>query len=258
MTLSTSSVKLKDTFNILHRWKSILVVAILNYVVLNSIIIIMGFLFGYNKTIWAGIIIMAAVPPAILVIPFSKFLNGDTELAVGATALLYISSLIITPGIVLVFLGTNINIYDLVRELILLIIIPLIISRALMRFENNKRFSEVKPVGINIAIAILIITVVGINRSLFFYDEHLIISLMVIGIIRTLVIGAVIYFLALKFKVNRLSTVTYTLFASYKNLGLTIVLAFALFGPVATIPAAVCVPFEIFAFVYFKKMMLYR
>ena len=94
----------------------------------------------------------------------------------------------------------------------------------------------------------------GVNRSVFFENIHLVLSLVILSIMRTFVIGSLVLNIMRKFNVIKKRIVTYTMFATYKNLGLAMVLAFAVFGPVATIPATIAMMFEIMAFVYFKKI----
>ncbi|UCH89016.1 MAG: hypothetical protein JSV49_12420, partial [Thermoplasmata archaeon] len=255
MSLSTTSVRLSHTFKQLLNWRPLVTIIILNYIILTALILILGWLFDFSWYIWAGIVVMAAVPPAVAVIPFTELLKGDSELSVGATTVLYIASLILTPLIILLFLGADTDIWELVKALILMIIIPLFISRVLREYKTDEKLGDYKPAIINLAFAVLIFTVIGINRSVFFENIHLVIALIFISMMRTFAIGTIIFSLAQKAKIPRARNVTYTLFASYKNLGLAIVLAFGLFGAVATIPATICIPFEILTFIYLKKLI---
>ena len=45
--------------------------------------------------------------------------------------------------------------------------------------------------------------------------------------------------------VPKQSRISYVLFASYKNLGLTATLAIALFEPIVAVPATICIVFEV-------------
>lgn len=255
MCLSTTRVRLNEAFKLSNKWKQILLIFFLNFVLLTGLILILGLVFDFSTMIWAGIVMMAAVPSAVAVIPYNDILKGDNDLGVSATALVYLASLFITPFIVIMIIGTNVNVWELVEALVILIILPLIISRGLRLVKTDEKLGVYKPVLVNAAFAVLIFTVVGVNRAVFFQNIHLVLSLIILSTMRTFVIGTLVLNLARNFNVNRKRIVTYTMFASYKNLGLAIVLAFAVFGPIATIPATIAMPFEILAFVYFKKIL---
>ncbi|MCD5409996.1 MAG: hypothetical protein LRZ87_04475 [Methanocellales archaeon] len=49
--------------------------------------------------------------------------------------------------------------------------------------------------------------------------------------------------------------VTYTLFSSYKNLGLTATTSLILFGTKAAVPAAICILLEVLMFIYYSVLM---
>jgi BASS family bile acid:Na+ symporter len=255
MSLATTRVKLSEVFKVQKNWKALLTVLFLNFVVLGGLILFLGALFNFPWQIWAGLVVMAAVPSAVILVPYTEFLRGDTQLSVSATAVIYLLSLILTPAIVFLFLGEQVDLAEIVKILILLIIVPLFISRILIRNKADEKLGIYKPIISNLAFFIFFFTIIGVNRSVFFEDLHLVLSLIVISIIRTMTVGTIAFFAAQKLKIPRSRNVTYTLFSSYKNLGLTIVLALTLFGPVAVIPAAICFSFEIIAFIYFKKLM---
>lgn len=53
----------------------------LNYVFHGSLLLLIGSLLIENADFWKGFMVIAAVPPAIAIIPFSIFLKGDSEFA---------------------------------------------------------------------------------------------------------------------------------------------------------------------------------
>jgi predicted Na+-dependent transporter len=74
----------------------------------------------------------------------------------------------------------------------------------------------------------------------------MLVLLMSLGcILRTFGSGLGTEFILRKAKVPKSSRITYVLFASYKNLGLTATLAIALFVPEVAIPATICIVFEV-------------
>jgi len=62
---------------------------------------------------------------------------------------------------------------------------------------------------------------------------------------RTFLLGGIVFVLTRAFHIPWAERVAVTVFSSFKNLGLTVVLAFAVFGPVASLPSIVSLVFEI-------------
>lgn len=255
MTLTTMNIRLKKAFKIKKYYKNYLIILLLNYVFLAGIIVFLSYLLIPNEDLHAGFIVMAAIPPAVAVIPFTSILKGDLDLSVGSSAVLYILSLLLAPLIVLMFIGKNIDMFKLLEELILMIVVPLILSRVLLNFKADEKLGGSKDILVNLGFFILIFTVVGVNRSAFVYDSSLMIAISFICLVRTFVCGTFIYYLAGHLNVEQKTRVNYLLFGSFKNLGLTIIIAFTLFGEKAAVPAAICMPFEILTLPYYRRLL---
>jgi len=255
MTLTTMNIQLKKAFKIKKYLKNYLVILLLNYVFLAGIIIFLSYLLIPDDDFHAGFIVMAAIPPAVAVIPFTSILKGDLDLSVGSSAFLYVLSLILAPIIVIMFIGKDIDVLKLLEELILMIILPLIISRVLLHFNVNEKMGGSKDILINLGFFILIFTVVGVNRSAFQNDLSIMIPIAFICFMRTFVAGVVVYYLSKFARVDDRTRINYLLFGSFKNLGLTIIIALTLFGGEAAVPAAICMPFEILTLPYYRKLL---
>ena len=86
-----------------------------------------------EEELWRGFVIVAAVPPAVAVIPFTGFLNGNVTFSLIGTLAAYLGALVITPLIALGFLGTSlVDPVKLSTIMIELILLPLILSRILI------------------------------------------------------------------------------------------------------------------------------
>ena len=62
-----------------------------------------------------------------------------------------------------------------------------------------------------------------------------------IAFTRTIIIGMVVFQVLKLFGTNYSRRISYTLFSSYKNLGMAAAVSVDLFGPKAGIPAAICI-----------------
>lgn len=189
-----------------------------------------------------GWVLMAAVPPAIAVVPITAYLRGDTRRAVISLALLYLVGLLLVPLITLAFTHQTVPLGDLVLQTILLIGLPMVASRPLRRW---RRIADVRTSAVSVSFFFLVIAVAGSTRDPLLARSELLVPLALFSFVRTFGIGAVVFGLGRRFRLPRADRVAMTAFASFKNLGLTVVLAFAVFGPIATLPSIVSLVFEI-------------
>src|SRR5665647_1326068 len=88
-------------------WRPALAGLLLNYLILGGVLLGLSFLIVREPAMQDGFVLLVAVPPAIAVIPFTDFLRGNTTFSILATVACYLGALIITPLIVLAFLGTS-------------------------------------------------------------------------------------------------------------------------------------------------------
>ena len=239
MTLSLSNVKLgkaRGKEAVRHSVASLAV----NYGVLTAIIVAIAFFFK-DEYRW-GWILMAAAPSAISVVPFTTVLGGETVKSLFSTATNYLAALVLMPLLTWLLVGSEVSSESLVSSLLLLIVLPMIASRAVMRL-NIKRSHNTS--FINISFALLIFAVTGSNRDAFFGEPAMILMMSMACIVRTFGIGLGTEAALRRGGMPKSERVSYVLFASYKNLGLTATLAIALFEPLVAVPATICIVFEV-------------
>jgi BASS family bile acid:Na+ symporter len=214
----------------------------INYLFLSGTIIVLSSFVG-DESIRQGFIVMAAVPPAVAVLPLTKILGGDSHLSLYSETICYLASLVIMPAIIFAFTsktGTN---FAYVAEIaLLLILMPIIASR----FLKDYRLDTIPP--INLGFFLVTYTVLGLNREAILGDVS---SIALIAFARTFLTGMIVYIIAKLAGVQIQKRISYTLFASFKNLGMAAAVAIALFGPRAGIPAAVCVLAETLFYIVF-------
>ena len=83
---------------------------------------------GPDPDIRSGWVLMAAVPPAVLIIPLTSFLRGDVRTSLISDAALYLLGLVSVPALSLLLLGRSVSVEDLVLQTVLLIGLPLVVS----------------------------------------------------------------------------------------------------------------------------------
>jgi bile acid:Na+ symporter, BASS family len=213
----------------------------MSYVVLSGIILAFAVL-SPDPQIRNGWVLMAAVPPAIAVVPITSILKGDTRRSLISLSLLYLLGLGLVPAVTLIFTNQTAPFGELVLETLLLIGVPLAASRLLRRWS---RVADFRGSGVSISFFFLVVAIAGSTRTPLLAHPELIASLAFLSFGRTFLLGGVVFVLARALHVSWSERVAVTAFSSFKNLGLTVVLAFAVFGPVATLPSIVSLVFEI-------------
>jgi len=239
MTLSLSTVKIGDARGKEHFRHSVTALAI-NYGMLTALILLIGLFFSGEY--WWGWILMAAAPSAVSVVPFTTILGGKTSKALFSTAVNYLVALGLMPVITLLLIGSAVSTSSLVVSLLLLIVLPMIASRGVMRLKVSKPLNTSL---MNICFALLIFAVTGANRDAFVGDPMVMLVISAACLLRTFGTGLGTEFVTRRLGMPKEERIAYVLFASYKNLGLTATLAIALFEPLVAVPATICIVFEV-------------
>lgn len=239
MTLSLSNLKLRGG-RMAEIFRPTILAIILNYIFLTGLILLISFFF--SEDLRDGWILMAAVPSAVAVVPFSYMIGGDTRLALSGTAVIYLLSLLLVPAISIFGIGQDIERSRLIYTILILILIPIAISR--FSFLREMDAGRKTPL-INICFGILVFAMTGANRGAFGSEISLVVMISVAAFIRTFGIGSIILWMLGRRGVPDERKKALTLFGSYKNLGLTAAVAMVLISQRAAIPAAICIPFEI-------------
>ncbi len=206
---------------------------LLNYLFLSGLILLLAPAVLEEEALVLGFVVMAAAPPAVAVVPLTRLLSGDVRLALYSEALSYLGSLVLTPLIISVFAReARVGAGETAQIVLLLILLPLLASREVGRLKIDP------AIPINAGLFVVTYIVVGLNSTDISTETT---GVLLIAFARTFLSGAVVYAGATLAGIDRPQRIAYTLFASFKNLGLAATVALLLFGPRAGIPAAVCI-----------------
>lgn len=239
MTLSLSNVRIGETRNREH-FEHAALALVVNYVLLTGLILAIGLLF--SDDLWPGWVLMAAAPSAVSIVPFTTVLGGQTSKALFSTAANYIVALGLMPVMTLLLMGSAVSTMSLVYSLLLLIVLPMLASRFVLRANISK---QANTSMMNLMFALLIFAVAGSNRDAFLGEPLIVLAVSAACVVRTFGSGLATEFVLRSSGVPKQSRISYVLFASYKNLGLTATLAIALFEPIVAVPATICIVFEV-------------
>jgi BASS family bile acid:Na+ symporter len=221
----------------------------MNYGVLGGVIFGLNGLLIREEALWAGFVIMMAVPPAVAVIPFTVLLNGDSTFSLIATIGCYLGALFITPLITLGFLGSDlVDHVKLVTILLELIFAPLVLSRFLLRSKISRRLDPLKGTITNWSFFLVTYSIVGLNRPVFLDRPLSLFPVAIIAVVSTFFLGFVIEGLSRLFRIDSKKMTSLVLLGTQKNTGLAAGLALALFSEKTAVPATIS---TIFSLVYF-------
>ena len=253
MSLSTTQVTLTELTHVKKYIRDILFVFVINYPFLSGLILLANHLLITDHDLYVGFVVMAAIPSAVAVLPFTYLLRGEMTVSLMGSASLYLIALVMAPLISFNFLDVGrIELPKLISALVQMVLIPFLVSRLLLKWKGFRKIKENTNVLVNLAFFLIIYAVIGMNRSVFLKHFDILIIVSLIAFIRTFVSGHIIDLFSRLAGTGRERRMSYVLFGSFKNLGLAAAIAIVLFNERAAIPAAVAIPFELLFFIWFN------
>ena len=253
MSLSTTQITLSELIHFKNYFRDILFVFLINYIFLSGLILLANQLLVKDHDLYVGFVVMAAIPSAVAILPFTYLLRGEMMVSLVGSASLYLLALGMAPLISFHLLDVGrIEPLKLISILIQMILIPFFVSRGLLKWKAFHRVKENTRVLVNLGFFLIIFTVIGMNRSTFLGHFDILILVSSIAFLRTFVSGHLINLFSKLAGADRERRMSYVLFGSFKNLGLAAAIAIVLFNERAAIPAAVTIPFEILFFIWFS------
>jgi BASS family bile acid:Na+ symporter len=212
----------------------------MNYGVLGGLLLTLTEEAALEAPFRIGFIVLAAVPPAVAVIPFTSFLKGDLEFSLIATLSGYLGALLLTPLLLFFLLGSTYGFQGRrVITLVELILIPLLLSRILLRTGVATRIAPIRGDLINWSFFLVIYTVVGINQDIFLTRPLSLLPAAAITATATFVLGYAIEFLGRRLRLDPKRVMSLTLLGTLKNTGFSAGLALTLFDEHTAIPSAI-------------------
>jgi BASS family bile acid:Na+ symporter len=253
MSLSTTKITVSELIHVKKYLQDILIVFLINYLFLSGLILLANHFFIRDQDLYVGFVVMAAIPSAVAVLPFTYLLKGEMMVSLMGSASLYLLALVVAPAISFQLLDFGrIEPLRLLSTLIQLILIPFLVSRFLMRWKAFHQLKEKTNVLVNLAFFLIIYVVIGMNRSTFLGHFDILFLVSSVAFLRTFVSGHLVDLFSRLTGIDRERRMSYVLFGSFKNLGLAATITIVLFNERAAIPAAVAIPFEILFFVWFN------
>ena len=221
MSLSATKVTLSELIHVRKYLRDILIIFIINYIFLSGLILLANHLLVRDHDFYMGYVMMAAIPSAAAVLPFTYLLRGEMMVSLLGSAGLYLLALLMAPLISFQFLDVSgINPLKLISALVQMILIPFIVSRLLLKWKTFHQVKDHANIIVNLAFFFIIYVVIGMNRTTFLshFDDLALVSL--IAFFRTFVSGHLVDLVSRFAGIDRARRMSYVLFGSFKNLAL--------------------------------------
>jgi len=220
----------------------------MTYVILSGAILLLSALLIGDHNLWIGFVLIAAVPPAVAVIPFTAILEGNVSSTLSGTVASYLAALLIMPLMFWIFIGTGFDDpYKLLRIMLSLIVLPLVLSRMILYFNWQDRISPVRGLLTDWGFFIVLYSIIGVNRDLIFSRPFSIVPVAVVVFATTFILGWAIQKMGVLFKMDKTNIISLVLQGTLKNQGIAGGLAIALFEKEAALPSAI---YSIFMILY--------
>ena len=224
---------------------------LLNYGLLAGAFIGLSYLLIDDPQLRAGYVLIAAVPPAVAVIPFTYRLGGDVSFTLIGSVAGHLAAFVMTPLITLLVLGSSlIEPKQLLLALLQLIAVPFVVSRLLrMSAVVVNWLNRYRGTLVNWGFFVVVYTIIGLNRSAFLGFSQDMLAVILVSALCTFGIAYLTYGVGKLAKVSAPTRVSYTVISAWKNYGLAGAIALLYFGEAAALPAAVTTAFAIANFI---------
>jgi len=230
--------------------------AAMNYVVLSIVILGLTGVLIRDGSFRIGFVLIAAVPPAVAVVPFTVFLRGDVGFSLMGNIGGYLAGLLLMPLIVLWFIGPGfVDSSRLAVTMLELIVAPLIVSRLLLWSPVSRFVQPIKGAVINWSFFILSYTIIGLNREALVGDPLILVPSFAVVLGSTILLSWVVEAAGILLRIEKKVVIPLVLLATLKNYGLAGGLALTLFQRRTAMPAAVASVVMVVYIVYLDLKM---
>jgi len=235
MTLSMDGLKL-SLKDIKENNRDAIISVLMTYVLNTLVTLAIGALFlPVNEAIWYGWVMLASMPCAIAVVMAAVITKENLNVSfVGVTAT-YVIGIVVTPLLSFALIGDAVNPLEILKYLILFIVIPLILSRPLKRFNLPR---TVKVPIINLMMFIMIFLSVNSNRGFLIDDVTFAGLILIVAIFRVVTLSVLSHFALKAVKVPNDRRTTMMVMGVWKNTGLSVSMSMLLLAstPESVIP----------------------
>jgi BASS family bile acid:Na+ symporter len=227
-------------------------------VLLGGAILLLAKWLIIDYELWVGFVVLALVPPATAVVPFSYTLGGNVSFSLIGMTGTYLAALIVMPLGLVYLLGAQIfDPLSLLSTLAELVILPIIVARILVHIGVSRYIEPYRGSIVNWSLSIVTFTLIALNREAFIGDFDVLIRASVIAVVISFFLAHLLELGTRALRVKHETAVSVILMGTMKNWSMAGGLLLSLFSARSTIPPAICLFFAVFMVVwmgyYFRK-----
>lgn len=219
---------------------------LMSYLVLGNLIILGSIFLIRDEKLWIGLVLIAAVPPAVVILPLSEKLQGDKMLTLTGFVGTYLGALILTPLIGVAFLKFIPIHYDkLIILTVTLIGLPLILSRIAVDRNWDTWIERYEGNISDGCFFVLFYALAAHNRHLIRQWPSEIILISILAFAAVFLITLALLLIGRFYKISHSTISSLLLLGTMKNYGLAGGIALYVFNNEAAAPALI---FSVFMF----------
>jgi BASS family bile acid:Na+ symporter len=240
MTFSTTGIAMKGLLPVRRTLRRMGGSILLGYFIFSSVLLVLSWLLIGNKLLFFGMVVIAASPPGVAVIPFTHILKGDMNYTMVGTLGAYIAGVVLSPLIIYIFSGSSdLSPTQLLWVMVKIIVIPFMLSRVLLLKKIFPVVEKARGRVVDLGFALIIYTAVGLNRHVFFENFQVLGTITLIFFISMFVLGWLHRKVSRKMAISNPIMVSQNLLLTVKSSGFTASASLAIFGKDAAVPSAV-------------------
>ncbi|MBN2893110.1 MAG: hypothetical protein JXL97_14670 [Bacteroidales bacterium] len=218
--------------------KATLISFFLNYILFGAILLTLAYFLIDEKELFWGFVVIAATPPGVAVIPFTFIFKGNSNFSLIGILGVYLLAIVASPLIIKLFVkGVDLDIFQLVKVTFQIIVVPILLSRILLLKKIKPTIDKIRGKVVNWGFALIVYTVIGLNREVIFADTQLLLKISLIFIISMFVAGFLYEFILRK-KIAKDMRISQNLMFTIKSSGYAAGTALAVFGERSALPSA--------------------
>lgn len=219
---------------------------LMNYLMLGNLIILGSIFLVREEKFWVGLVLIAAVPSAVVVTSLSEKLRADKMLTLAGFAGTYISAIVLAPLIGAAFLKFIPIHYDrLIVLILMLIFLPLLLSRVAVDRNWDPWIKSHEGIILDSCFCVVFYALAANNAELIrqWPVDIILMALLAFGTVFLPTI--ILVFIGRFYAVSKATLSSLLLLGTMKNYGLAGGIAIYIFNHEAAVPALV---FSVFMF----------
>lgn len=252
LAVSATQVGFEELLPLRGAVKPLVVALFLNFFLLGSLILVLAAWLMPTRDLWIGYVLVATAPPGIAIVPFSFLLGGNTRLSLVGNFSLFVISLLLTPFLVYLFTGEDVlSPLRIFQTMIFLVLLPFVLSQLVRRQAALHAFvAGRRGVLVNWGFFVVILSVVGLNRDVFFRDYHLLVPLSVVALASTFGLAFLVSLAVKKLRLPHPDGESFLLLATIKTGAFAAAVGQSLYSEEAAIPGVVISAWYALYFIY--------